>query len=165
MIALPIGVTMMLVALWHGAAWTFLVFGVLHTAFLLVNHLWRLHRMPAAAAPVRHGVDLSLRAAGLRRLSGRRRLSGAGSVLAGMAGWHGVAFAPARRRVAGRVCWLAALYAIVWLAPSTRQIMQGESPGRLAGGRLRAGPSRMGCAATIGLLAAGGTGEFLYFRF
>jgi hypothetical protein len=23
----------------------------------------------------------------------------------------------------------------------------------------------MGCAATLGLLAAGGTGEFLYFRF
>lgn len=32
--------TMVLGGLWHGAGWTFLVWGALHGAFLLVNHAW-----------------------------------------------------------------------------------------------------------------------------
>lgn len=164
MIAVPIGVTMALVALWHGAAWTFLVFGALHTVFLLVNHLWRLHRMPAV--PRRFGVGFTYLCVLLASVFFRAdSLSGAGSVLAGMAGWHGVAFAPADVHVLGDVCWLAMLYAIVWVAPSTRQIMQGGAPGRLAWRPSPRWAVAMGCAATTGLLAAGGTGEFLYFRF
>jgi D-alanyl-lipoteichoic acid acyltransferase DltB (MBOAT superfamily) len=34
-------VTMLLGGLWHGANWTFLVWGGLHGAYLAVNHLWR----------------------------------------------------------------------------------------------------------------------------
>jgi len=33
-------VTMLLGGLWHGAAWTFVIWGALHGAFLAVNHLW-----------------------------------------------------------------------------------------------------------------------------
>ncbi len=33
--------TMLLGGLWHGAGWTFIVWGALHGAFLTVNHLWR----------------------------------------------------------------------------------------------------------------------------
>src|SRR5471032_1107650 len=33
--------TMVLGGLWHGANWTFLIWGALHGAFLTVNHLWR----------------------------------------------------------------------------------------------------------------------------
>ena len=32
--------TMLLGGLWHGAAWTFVIWGALHGAFLVVNHLW-----------------------------------------------------------------------------------------------------------------------------
>ncbi|RZL45709.1 MAG: MBOAT family protein [Variovorax sp.] len=32
--------TMLLGGLWHGAAWTFVIWGALHGAFLMVNHLW-----------------------------------------------------------------------------------------------------------------------------
>ncbi len=164
MIALPIGATMALVALWHGAAWTFLVFGALHTAFLLVNHLWRLHRMPAVPRPFGIGLTyLCVLAASV--VFRADSLSGAGSVLAGMAGWHGVALASEGIRLAGDVCSLAMLYAIVWGAPTTRQIMQGGPPRRLAWRPSPRWAVAMGCAATIGLLAAGGTGEFLYFRF
>jgi alginate O-acetyltransferase complex protein AlgI len=35
--------TMVLGGLWHGANWTFLVWGALHGAFLTINHLWRAH--------------------------------------------------------------------------------------------------------------------------
>lgn len=33
--------TMGLGGLWHGAAWTFLVWGLLHGVYLVINHLWR----------------------------------------------------------------------------------------------------------------------------
>lgn len=42
--------TMLIGGLWHGAAWTFVLWGGLHGAYLAVNHLWRKH-MPAAATP------------------------------------------------------------------------------------------------------------------
>ena len=32
--------TMLLGGLWHGAAWTFVVWGALHGTFLMINHLW-----------------------------------------------------------------------------------------------------------------------------
>lgn len=33
--------TMLLGGLWHGAGWTYVVWGALHGSFLIVNHLWR----------------------------------------------------------------------------------------------------------------------------
>jgi alginate O-acetyltransferase complex protein AlgI len=33
--------TMVIGGLWHGAAWTFVLWGTLHGCYLLVNHLWR----------------------------------------------------------------------------------------------------------------------------
>src|SRR5262249_49141976 len=44
-------VTMSLGGLWHGAAWTFVAWGLLHGMFLSLNHLWRstCARAPAAA--------------------------------------------------------------------------------------------------------------------
>jgi D-alanyl-lipoteichoic acid acyltransferase DltB (MBOAT superfamily) len=34
-------ITMILGGLWHGAGWTFIIWGALHGAFLIINHLWR----------------------------------------------------------------------------------------------------------------------------
>ncbi|MFA5370468.1 MAG: MBOAT family O-acyltransferase [Sideroxydans sp.] len=34
-------ITMFLGGLWHGAGWTFVLWGVLHGAYLTINHLWR----------------------------------------------------------------------------------------------------------------------------
>jgi len=59
-------------------------------------------------------------------------LSNAGSLLAGMAGWHGLETASLNRHAFIEIVWLAGLYAIVWAAPTTRQIMQGEPASRLA---------------------------------
>jgi alginate O-acetyltransferase complex protein AlgI len=33
--------TMLLGGLWHGAGWTFVIWGALHGVFLTINHLWR----------------------------------------------------------------------------------------------------------------------------
>jgi alginate O-acetyltransferase complex protein AlgI len=40
---------MLLAGLWHGAAWTFVVWGGLHGAYLAINHAWR-------ALPVAHRI-------------------------------------------------------------------------------------------------------------
>lgn len=34
-------IVMFLVGLWHGANWTFVVWGLLHGAYLVINHVWR----------------------------------------------------------------------------------------------------------------------------
>jgi alginate O-acetyltransferase complex protein AlgI len=39
---LNIMITMLLSGLWHGAGWTFVIWGALHGTFLVINHTWRL---------------------------------------------------------------------------------------------------------------------------
>ncbi|WP_243438916.1 MBOAT family O-acyltransferase [Fundidesulfovibrio soli] len=36
-----LAVSMFLAGVWHGAGWTFIVWGLMHAAYLMVNHLWR----------------------------------------------------------------------------------------------------------------------------
>lgn len=36
-----IGISMLIAGLWHGAAWTFIIFGAIHGLGLICNHLWR----------------------------------------------------------------------------------------------------------------------------
>jgi alginate O-acetyltransferase complex protein AlgI len=38
--------TMMLGGLWHGANWTFIIWGALHGVFLIVNHIWTKMNLP-----------------------------------------------------------------------------------------------------------------------
>jgi alginate O-acetyltransferase complex protein AlgI len=164
MIAAPLVVTMMLVALWHGATWPFLLFGLLHAGFLIVNHAWRLIQAPAL--PRLASVALTylcvLAGAVLFRAA---TVADAGAMLAGMAGLHGAGPIQADHLTVIAVLWLLSLYAIVWFVPSTRQWMQGDAAGRLAWSASPRWAVAMGCGATLGLLAAGGTGEFVYFRF
>jgi alginate O-acetyltransferase complex protein AlgI len=39
-------ITMLLGGLWHGASWTFVIWGGLHGGYLLINHAWRSVRAP-----------------------------------------------------------------------------------------------------------------------
>ncbi|WP_309246667.1 MBOAT family O-acyltransferase [Ramlibacter montanisoli] len=64
--------TMVLGGLWHGAGWTFVVWGTLHGCYLLVNHAWRAFRR-------RHGWGEGGRAAALA--------AGALTFLAVVVGW------------------------------------------------------------------------------
>jgi len=89
-------ITMLLGGLWHGAGWTFIAWGGLHGAYLIVNHGWR------AVSP-RLGIDGSSRFA---RIAGvaltflavvvgwvffrAENFQTAWNMLAGMAGFHGV---------------------------------------------------------------------------
>jgi D-alanyl-lipoteichoic acid acyltransferase DltB (MBOAT superfamily) len=40
-------ITMVLGGLWHGAGWTFVIWGTLHGMYLVINHLWRTLRQRA----------------------------------------------------------------------------------------------------------------------
>lgn len=48
-----LAVTMILGGLWHGASWTFVLWGTLHGLFLTVNHLWRAVSWPTFPASAR----------------------------------------------------------------------------------------------------------------
>jgi len=67
-------ITMLLGGLWHGAGWTFVVWGGLHGAYLVANHAWR-------AARARLGQDLA------RSTAGGRALGCLVTFLAVVAGW------------------------------------------------------------------------------
>lgn len=183
MIAIPTVVTIGLAGIWHGSALTFVVFGLLHATYLCINHAWRLWRPgPRSTARVaRIGrVLLTYGCVLLGSVVFRAPdLSAALHLLAGMLGLHGAALSLADARAVERagmhVMWLAGLYALVWFAPTTQQIMRAHAP---APGRVTAGPfarllwqptlgwaAAMGVAAVLGLLSIGGTGEFLYFQF
>jgi alginate O-acetyltransferase complex protein AlgI len=164
MIVAPVTLTMMLVALWHGATAPFLLFGLLHAAFLVINHAWRLAQGPLLPKIASIALTYLCVLAG-SVLFKAETVADAGSMFAGMAGRHGLgALRPDIVAVVDTL-WIASLYAIVWLAPSTRQWMQADPTRRFAWSPSPRWAVVMGCAASLGLLAAGGTGEFLYFKF
>ena len=192
MVAIPIGITMTLAGIWHGSGLTFVVFGALHAAYLIANHAWRVFGPRQGArggAPGRvqgratrvGWIALTYLAVLVGAVVFRAPSLGvAGQMLGGMAGLHGVGIpaglsARGLLRGARTVGWFAALYAIVWGAPNTQQIMRAVGP---ALDPVRAGPwpwlvwrpslpwaLAIGGAAALGLLSLGGTSEFLYFRF
>lgn len=45
--AINLMITMFLGGLWHGAAWTFVLWGVYHGAALMIFHAWRYNQLPA----------------------------------------------------------------------------------------------------------------------
>jgi D-alanyl-lipoteichoic acid acyltransferase DltB (MBOAT superfamily) len=123
--------TMLLGGLWHGAAWTFVVWGGLHGLYLLVNHAW------SASRPIRPVREAPL---WVRRLAGRTltllavmvawvffradSFADALAVLGGMAGlngaWAGQAL-PAARITAYIALGGGALVAL--FGPSTQRMV------------------------------------------
>ncbi|MDR3537304.1 MAG: MBOAT family O-acyltransferase [Acetobacteraceae bacterium] len=207
MIALPVFVTIGLAGIWHGSGAQFLVFGLLHAAYLTTNRAWRLHHPPVArlgGRSVLWRVTLTYLCVLVGAVFFRApSVPAALSMLGGMAGRHGIgpalpvlAWVPGHlpgaawlqalgmiqvtdRHTtvqAGRdVLWLVALYAIIWGAPNTQQIfirfapaLEAVEPGLPAWLRWQPSPIwavAFGCLGMLGLLALGGTGEFLYFQF
>jgi alginate O-acetyltransferase complex protein AlgI len=146
-------VTMLLGGLWHGAGWTFVVWGGLHGFFLMVNHGWRLGwkriGIPAVPAWLAHaaGVLLTFVAVVIGWVFFRASdLPSALAILKAMCGVNGVVLPDAWAlrlgatadllRAAGVgfgalpalprtgvINWIWILLLVVWIAPNTHQIM------------------------------------------
>lgn len=173
--ALNLMATMLLGGLWHGAAYTFVVWGALHGLYLLIAHAWsrlsplRLPRLVAGA--------LTLAAVMIAWAPFRAETtSETWTIMAGLVGLNGLGagqqgFAPPAIAAA------LALVAFCVLAPNARQILRsyhptlGEpAPAPRVGAVALAWPSyAWALLLALGIVAvelfSWQTSEFLYFRF
>jgi len=126
-------ITMLLGGLWHGAGWTFIMWGALHGFYLVVNHAW-------------HGLRRLLNiAVGESTVAGRtvarlvtfiavviawvffraESFSGAAQILSAMFGGNGFSLS-ASWTDGPRM--LVTLLLLAWYAPNTQQIMVRYAP-------------------------------------
>jgi len=114
--------TMLLGGLWHGAGWTFIVWGGYHGVLLVLNRAWSSRRPPLPAAL---GRPITFLAVALGWVVFRAdTLHRAGSLLASMAGLHGAANHP---WLDARLATLGLLLLFVNVAPTTRQWVEGRT--------------------------------------
>jgi alginate O-acetyltransferase complex protein AlgI len=182
LVAGPTLITMGLAGIWHGAGLQYMVFGLLHGIYITTNHAARIFfpvqknaspRSALVSMMFRACKVLSVYVAALVAFAFFRAASTGSALhlLAGMAGLHGAGGSLPR----STLLQLAILLTIVWFAPNTQQILTRYEP---ALGRAIANPlPRLvwnptfrwaivaGTVAAIGVLALGGTAEFLYFQF
>lgn len=165
-------ITMLLGGLWHGAGWTFVIWGGLHGAFLVINHGWRKLglKLPAVlawlitfvcvvmswvifrASSIQDATELILAMLGTKQIiipSSSQNLLQWLSVLG-----VGVGDLPYWRD--SRV--VVGLLLCVTLLPNTQQIMKHFQPNLWWA-------IAMSFLATLSLLSMNRISEFLYFQF
>jgi D-alanyl-lipoteichoic acid acyltransferase DltB (MBOAT superfamily) len=154
MIVLPTVFTMALAGIWHGAGLQYLVFGLLHAAYLAINHAWRIFvtgRKPAAArqlSALKRVACVLLTFTAVLVAQTFFRANGIGDAMAmlkGMVGLRGIEsfdmstamwaidMSPGDiwRMVMGRnlqALYVVVLLAIVWFTPNAHQILGRYSP-------------------------------------
>lgn len=156
-LAFPTLTTMVLSGVWHGAGYTFLLWGGLHGLYLVVNHAWRQYGpRPAGrgAAPARFagfaGLSLTFLTVVLAMVLFRAPdVAAASRIFEGMAGLSGIGLpgglaealnmpwlgsmvpldgAVALRPLAEGTLYLLCLLAIALLMPNSAQILSAEEP-------------------------------------
>jgi alginate O-acetyltransferase complex protein AlgI len=166
-------VTMLLGGLWHGAAWTFVIWGVLHGLYLCINHAW--NKYGPAIAP-RFARPANALAFVLTFLSvvvawvffRADSISSAVYVLSRMTEPTQVTFG---RDEMAHTLLIAVYAAIAWLAPNTQTIMGYDHKNRTVGQGLGARwrrPAFLYATAVVlafGILGIQQHSEFIYFRF
>jgi alginate O-acetyltransferase complex protein AlgI len=175
MVAMPTVITMFLAGVWHGAGLQFLCFGLLHGAYLTVNHAWRIF-VPAESrlrklmtVPV--GMGLTYAGVVVAQVFFRANsLGDVFTVLGEMVGRNGWG----HRWPLSHVLLVAALFAVCWLMPNTQEILGENREGDIANWRLfptlRWVPTVGWWAATSGAFALSmfystASSTFLYFQF
>jgi alginate O-acetyltransferase complex protein AlgI len=166
-------ITMLLGGLWHGAAWTFVVWGALHGLYLCINHAW-----------INFGPSIPASLAGSARIVASLLtflavvvawvffradgLSSAFFILSKMADPSHIVFG---RDEIARALLVACCAGLAWLAPNTQEIMGYDHAKRRVGENLAAWRTRpflvYGAAAVLalGILGIQQNSEFIYFRF
>jgi alginate O-acetyltransferase complex protein AlgI len=172
-------ITMLIGGLWHGANWTFVVWGGLHGIYLLINHGWRSIRSrsnsPTLIGKCFAGVMTFLAVVVGWVFFRAEDFRSATDILLGMIGFNGISApggllenieTPGRFELEALVL-IGAL--LVWTMPNTRQIVERlETVFSSSGLPLfyrRAVPAIAGLLLALALLQMHTVSEFLYFRF
>jgi alginate O-acetyltransferase complex protein AlgI len=166
--------TMILGGFWHGAGWTFILWGALHGAYLLIAHAWEAFAQVRLPAPLAWIITL-LAVIVAWVIFRAPDLHSAGVIFAGMIGMQGLHNPTANALEASAVILISlALLIASAILPNTQQIMRAYRPvlGTVAPakfGLLWSPTARLaalgGVAAAAILLLSWETSEFLYFQF
>lgn len=179
MIALPMFYTMSLAGIWHGAGLQFLIFGLLHGAYLTTNHAWRVFRPPvpsnrASASKVWPltllSVLLTYSAVLLAQVFFRAAsVSDALQILAGMSGLHGLSLDKAvmnSLKTSSIPMWvsrIAICFFCAWAMPNSNEILARYERAFLPAALQGLFYAALICVIVIG--ASGPPAQFLYFQF
>lgn len=152
-----LALTMLLGGLWHGAGWTFVIWGGLHGIYLVINHLWRglRQKFRGDVAPGWtwrvFGVALTFVAVVVGWVFFRSANFSAGmSMVKSMFGGNGIMLPTALSGALGgswqtifgisygdvgtllkrpmEIFWIIGSMAFVWLLPNTQEIMRDFEP-------------------------------------
>jgi hypothetical protein len=120
---------MLIGGLWHGAGWTFVIWGGLHGLYLIINHGWRRFG-PKSAQPglvsVWSGRILTFLAIVVAWVFFRADdIGDAMRVLTGMSGFGGGGLFAARAK---DVMVLAVMFLIVWFTPNSCEMFRSVKP-------------------------------------
>ncbi|MDO8468273.1 MAG: MBOAT family protein [Candidatus Peribacter sp.] len=136
--------TMLIGGLWHGAGWTFVLWGAWHGGLLVLHRVWLMVAeyplLRVLAVPIRlFAVPLTFFLVTVGWVFFRATdFAAALTLLQSMAGLHGVAFPTGMSLLGSAFAWkrclelLAALAVIVWFAPPTqsfvKEILPADTP-------------------------------------
>ncbi len=135
-------VTMLLGGLWHGAAWTFVIWGGLHGVYLLINHAWRgfigrlglAGRMANRPAMLAGGAFTFIAVVIGWVFFRADNTQAAQSMLSSMSGMYGIgigsdqAFANGLMTGSRALMWVTAAALLTWLLPNTQQLFARFAP-------------------------------------
>lgn len=172
--------TMLLGGLWHGAGWTYVVWGGMHGLYLVINHKWRSLKRPLPlplawiisfiaiviswvifrASSLQDGIEMIKAMAGLKGIvlpsEYQSALSGLGQIGVQFRGLNELAYLPANFKQS--ITILCGLLLGVILLPNTQQIVKRFQPSWLWSVCL--GGLAISCLVTMNRVS-----EFLYFQF
>jgi len=122
-------ITMLLGGLWHGANWTFVIWGGLHGIYLILNHAWRSicrtfnFAAPEALQPFARAVSVFVTFVSVVfawTVFRSESFAGAARMIAGLVGAGGHSHLLTFGPLAGGA--LVTLFALVWFAPNSMEI-------------------------------------------
>ena len=109
--------SMVIIGLWHGAGWTFVLWGALHGFYLMINHGWRRVQIKIPTFVSRGGTFLAVVVAWVFF---RAESIGAGwQVLLTMTDWTGHGKMPGQKML-----WLVIIGAVLMMAPNPIELLK-----------------------------------------
>jgi D-alanyl-lipoteichoic acid acyltransferase DltB (MBOAT superfamily) len=175
MIATPTLVTLALAGVWHGAGLRFLLYGLVHGVYIVINHAWRIFSPAESRLKKIVNVPISIGITFLAVVAAQvffraNSLRDVGTVFADLVGRHGFGQA----WPISQVLLMAGLFAIVWLMPNTQEILgethENDQPNWSFFSSVRWSPTLPWWAATtlaftISMFYSTAGTTFLYFQF